>query len=271
MQYRLKNRTIENIMRVRVKVCCIRSVEEAALAISYGASAIGLVSAMPSGPGMVPETVIAEVAASVPPPIATFLLTSETRPERIVEQQRRCATNTIQICDHVASDVHTAIRAALPGIKIVQVVHVEDSSSVDYAISVSGQVDALLLDSGRLSAPVKEFGGTGRTHDWNLSRQIRDTVSIPVFLAGGLNPANVAEAIRAVEPFGIDLCSGLREGNRLIETKLAAFFFGDSKVAKLLARWEQMEGRTYDEFINPALGVDGRNIGPWRIGVECVS
>ncbi len=211
-------------MRVRVKVCCIRSVEEANLAISYGASAIGLVSAMPSGPGMVDESVIIEVAASVPPPIATFLLTSETDPEKIVDQQRRCGTNTLQLCDHLTSDVLDSIRKELPGIRLVQVVHVEDGASVEYAISISKHVDALLLDSGKLSAPVKELGGTGRTHDWKLSRQIRDSASVPVFLAGGLNELNVMDAIRAVEPFGIDLCSGLRENKQLIESKVAAFF-----------------------------------------------
>jgi len=85
-------------------------------------------------------------------------------------------------------------------------------------------VDALLLDSGNLSGSVKEFGGTGRTHHWNLSRQIRDGVPIPVFLAGGLNSANVAKAIEAVQPFGIDLCSSVRTNNLLDIEKLKTFF-----------------------------------------------
>ena len=179
---------------------------------------------MPSGPGMIPESLISEIAASVPPPVATFLLTSEIQPKKIIEQQRRCGTNTLQLCDHLPCSVHDQIREELPGIKLVQVVHVENEESVKYAISAADHVDALLLDSGNLSGSVKEFGGTGRTHDWNLSRQIRDNIPIPVFLAGGLNSANVARAIEAVEPFGIDLCSSVRTNNLLDIEKLETFF-----------------------------------------------
>jgi phosphoribosylanthranilate isomerase len=211
-------------MRTRVKICCIKSKEEARLAIFHGASAIGLVSAMPSGPGMIPETLIAEIAASVPPPIATFLLTSEVQPKKIIDQQRRCGTNTLQLCDHLPGSTHDQIREALPGIKLVQVVHVENDESVKYAVSAANHVNALLLDSGNLSGSIKEFGGTGRTHNWNLSRQIRDSISIPLFLAGGLNSDNVARAIEAVEPFGIDLCSSVRTNHLLDIKKLETFF-----------------------------------------------
>jgi phosphoribosylanthranilate isomerase len=207
-----------------VKICCIKSVEEAKLAISHGASAIGLVSAMPSGPGVIPESLIANIAASVPPPVATFLLSSEIHPQKIIAQQRRCGTNTLQLVDHLPCSAHDQIREALPGIKLVQMVHVTNEESVKYAVSVSDHVDALLLDSGNLTGSVKEFGGTGRTHDWNLSRQIRDGVPIPVFLAGGLNSANVAKAIEAVEPFGIDLCSSVRTNHLLDIEKLETFF-----------------------------------------------
>ena len=211
-------------MDTRIKICCIKSIEEAQLAIAQGASAIGLVSAMPSGPGMIPEALIAEIAATIPPPIASFLLTSEIDPDRIIAQQRRCGANTLQLCDHLPPSVYPPLREALPGIKLVQVVHVENPESVDYALSAAEHVDALLLDSGNLSSDVKEFGGTGRTHDWKLSRQIRDAISIPLFLAGGLKPDNVAEAIRVVEPFGVDLCSGVRTNNKLDLVKLKDFF-----------------------------------------------
>jgi phosphoribosylanthranilate isomerase len=207
----------------RVKVCCISSVAEAHDAIASGASALGLVSHMPSGPGVVEDALIAEIVASVPPPVATFLLTSATDVDVIIEQQRRLRPGTLQLVDHLSGDVHLALRRALPGIAIVQVVHVEDESSVAYALSVAGGVDALLLDSGRLNAPVKELGGTGRTHDWTLSRRIRDESGKPVFLAGGLHAGNVQDAIRAVEPFGLDLCSGVRTDGALAPVKLQAF------------------------------------------------
>ncbi len=211
-------------MKVRVKICCIKSVDEAKLAIASGASAVGLVSAMPSGPGVIEEERITAIAQTVPPPVATFLLTSEVSPDRIVAQQRRCGTNTLQLCDHLTPEVHRELRAALPGIGLVQVVQVEGEASIDYAVSVAPYVDALLLDSGSLSGPVKQMGGTGRTHDWNLSRQIRERVPVPVFLAGGLTDENVARAIAAVRPFGVDLCSSVRTEGRLDEDKLSRFF-----------------------------------------------
>ena len=211
-------------MRPRVKICCIKSPAEAALAIACGASALGLVSAMPSGPGVISEDTIARIADTVPPPIATFLLTSQHSAEAIIAQQRRCRTNTLQLCDHLPVTVYPRLRDELPGIALVQVVHVTDSASVDYALAAAEHVDALLLDSGNLSLAVKELGGTGRTHDWTLSRRIRDASRIPLFLAGGLTPMNVAEAIAAVEPFGVDLCSGVRTNDQLDPVKVRAFF-----------------------------------------------
>jgi len=211
-------------VRPRVKICCIKSPAEAALAIDCGAAAVGLVSAMPSGPGVVLEKTIAEISATVPPPVATFLLTSERSPQAIIAQQRRCRTNTLQLCDHLPAVVYPPLREALPGIALVQVVHVDGLESVDYATAAAEHVDALLLDSGNLRLAVKELGGTGRKHDWTLSRRIRDAVRVPVFLAGGLTPANVADAIAAVEPFGLDLCSGVRTDDKLDAGKIRAFF-----------------------------------------------
>jgi phosphoribosylanthranilate isomerase len=208
----------------RVKICCIKSPAEAALAIRCGASAIGLVSAMPSGPGVIPEDAITRIAVTVPPPIATFLLTSEPSPEAIIAQQRRCRTNTLQLCDHLPATVYPRLREALPGIALVQVVHVTDAASVDYALAAAPHVDALLLDSGNPALAVKQLGGTGRTHNWTLSRRIRDAIRIPLFLAGGLNAANVAEAIAVVEPFGLDLCSSVRTNDELDPVKLRSFF-----------------------------------------------
>jgi len=199
------------------------SIEEAWLAIEAGASAVGLVSAMPSGPGPIPEPLIAEIAATIPPAIGSFLLTCKQDVEGIVDQQRRLGVNTIQICDRLLGD-YNELRAALPGVSLVQVIHVTGAESVDEAISVAPFVDAILLDSGNQALAIKELGGTGRTHDWTLSRQIRERISIPLFLAGGLKPENVAEAIVAVEPFGVDVCSGLRTEGKLDEEKVKKFF-----------------------------------------------
>jgi phosphoribosylanthranilate isomerase len=208
---------------IRVKVCCISSIEEARTAIRLGASALGLVSEMPSGPGVISETLIAEIAATVPPPIATFLLTSRTDPAEIVAQQKRCGVNTIQFCDRLPAGAIATLHKVLPGVSLVQVIHVLDAASVEEAEEASRQADALLLDSGNQFLPVKELGGTGRTHDWSLSAEIVKASRVPIFLAGGLNAENVGEAIRAVRPFGVDLCSGVRTNGRLDEAKLEEF------------------------------------------------
>jgi phosphoribosylanthranilate isomerase len=207
-----------------VKVCCISSLEEARLAMAAGASALGLVSEMPSGPGVIADALIAEIAAQVPPPVATFLLTCRQAAEEIIAQHAVCRTSTIQLVDYVPVDQLQKLRTGLPGIKLVQVIHVVDQESVDEARTSAPFVDALLLDSGNQKLPVKELGGTGRTHDWTLSRRIRETAGRPVFLAGGLNRDNVVEAVRTVQPFGLDLCSGVRSQGQLDRAKLAGFF-----------------------------------------------
>ncbi len=210
--------------RPRVKICCIASLAEAQLAIAHGASALGLVSRMPSGPGVISEDQISEIAARVPPAVASFLLTCEQDTQAIIAQQKRCRTNTLQLVDCLTQGSHADLKCALPGIGIVQVIHVVGPESVDEACAIAPQVDAILLDSGNPALQVKELGGTGRRHDWTLSRQIREQVEVPVFLAGGLNPGNVSQAIEEVGPFGLDLCTGVRTDGRLDETKLAAFF-----------------------------------------------
>ena len=209
--------------RVRLKVCCIASHDEVALAVAHGADAVGLVSAMPSGPGVIDEALIAELAPRVPPPVATFLLTSGIDAATIVAQARRCAVNTLQLVDAVRPDALAALRAALPAVRLVQVIHVLDDASVREALAVAPLVDALLLDSGNPRLAVKELGGTGRVHDWRLSRAIRDGAGVPVFLAGGLRAENVGEAVAAVAPFGVDVCSGVRTDGRLDPAKLDAF------------------------------------------------
>jgi phosphoribosylanthranilate isomerase len=193
------------------------------MAIRYGADALGLVSAMPSGPGVIGEDAIAEIAAQIPPPIATFLLTSSRDPDEIIAQQKRCGANTLQLVDVQEPSTYARVREALPGVALVQVVHVTDDASSEEAEALAPHVDALLLDSGNPDAAVKELGGTGRTHDWAMSQQIRQRVDVPVFLAGGLHAENVGAALEQVQPFGVDLCSGVRTDGQLDEAKLRRF------------------------------------------------
>lgn len=211
--------------KVRVKICCIGSLNEAETAIRFGADALGLVGHMPSGPGEIPDSLIRKISRAVPPSVSTFLLTSETSADNIIGHYRNTFTSAIQLVDELnALNIYTQLRNELPMVKIVQVVHVTGESAVKKAIDLSKYADTLLLDSGNPDLNIKELGGTGRVHDWMISREIVTRVKIPVFLAGGLNAGNIRKAIETVKPFGVDVCSGVRTDGKLDPVKLKAFF-----------------------------------------------
>jgi phosphoribosylanthranilate isomerase len=207
---------------MKIKICCIGSLAEAKLAIDLGADALGLVAAMPSGPGVIDEALIEAIAAATPATTATFLLTSHQSVDAIVAQHRRCGTTTIQLCDRLPAGAHAQLRAALPGVTLVQVIHVGPGALAE-SLQVAPEVDFLLLDSGNQDLAVKQLGGTGRVHDWQVSAQIARAAPVPVFLAGGLHAGNVAAAVAQVNPHGVDLCSSVRTEGRLDATKLRAF------------------------------------------------
>lgn len=206
-----------------MKICCIASIDEADRAIAAGAYALGLVSAMPSGPGVISDQAVREIALQVGQRARTFLLTSRQQATAVIAQHRAAGTSTLQLVDAMDEGAYAQLREQLPGVELVQVIHVTGPESVREAVAVAAQVDAILLDSGNPAAAVKELGGTGRAHDWQLSAQIRAAVDVPLYLAGGLRAHNVAEAIETVRPFGLDLCTGVRRDGQLDDAKLAEF------------------------------------------------
>jgi len=210
-------------MRTRIKICCISSVEEAKMAITYGADALGLVGKMPSGPGPIEDGLIAAIAKTIHPPIASFLLTSEQSSTAIIDHIKRTGVNTVQIVDELTTGTYDHIHDAMPYVRIVQVIHVSGEESIEQALTIHQHVDAILLDSGNPKAAIKTLGGTGNTHNWNISRELIKAVSVPVFLAGGLHAGNVREAIQTAQPFGVDICSGVRTNGKLDAEKLKAF------------------------------------------------
>jgi phosphoribosylanthranilate isomerase len=210
-------------MRIRIKICCISSIEEARLVVEHGADALGLVGKMPSGPGPIDDELIAMIAKTIHPPIASFLLTSEQSSSAIIDHIKRTGVNTVQIVDELTTGTYHHIHDALPYARIVQVIHVTGQESIEQALAVQEHVDAILLDSGNPKAAIKTLGGTGNTHNWNISRELIKAVHVPVFLAGGLNAGNVREAIQTAQPFGVDVCSGVRTNSRLDVEKLKAF------------------------------------------------
>ena len=210
-------------MKTRIKICCIASAEEAGMAISHGADAVGLVAKMPSGPCPIADELIADITKTIPAGIASFLLTSEQSSLKIIDHIQRTGTNTVQIVDELSEGKYQHIREALPDLKIVQVIHVTGNESIEQALQIQEYVDYILLDSGNPKAVIKTLGGTGNTHNWLISRELVKAVNVPVFLAGGLNAGNVREAIQTVQPFGVDICSGVRTEGKLHKQKLADF------------------------------------------------
>jgi phosphoribosylanthranilate isomerase len=211
-------------MRTRIKICCISTIEEAEIAVRYGADALGLVARMPSGPGPIADELIREISLTIPPPVARFLLSSEQLASDVVDHIRRTGMNTIQLVDELTDNNYQLIRQELPYVNIVQVIHVTSEENIEHAMKIQKQVDAILLDSGNPAASIKTLGGTGNIHNWEISREIVRSVKIPVFLAGGLNSNNVREAINKVQPYGVDVCSGVRTEGKLDPIKLEAFF-----------------------------------------------
>lgn len=212
------------------KICCMQSEAEIDLAAAAGAFAVGIVGPMPNGAGFLDDRTAARLARygvdRYGDRLWVTLLTKRTRAADIADHVAAIGANAVQIVDQPERGAHAFLRQRFPGLKIVQVVHVEDERAVSEAMACASEVDAVLLDSGRPSAATPTFGGTGDRHDWSISRRIVESVSKPVFLAGGLNPQNAAEALSAVSPFGLDICSGLRDrakGDALIPDRLHAF------------------------------------------------
>ncbi|MDZ7629315.1 MAG: phosphoribosylanthranilate isomerase [Parvularculaceae bacterium] len=212
------------------KICCMQSEAEIDMAAAAGAFAVGIVGPMPNGAGFLDDATAARLARygvkHHGDKLWVTLLTKRTRGDDIAAHVAAIGANAVQLVDRPEDGAYGFLRARFPALKILQVVHVEDGRAVDDAREAAPFVDAVLLDSGKPSAATPTFGGTGDRHDWSISRRIVESLDKPVFLAGGLNPSNAAEALSAVRPFGLDICSGLRDrgrGDALIPERLAAF------------------------------------------------
>ena len=226
-------------MRTRVKICCIASPKEAIAAIAAGADALGLVSVMPSGGNDIPDAMIAEIAALAPPPVATVLLTAETNAEAISAHIRATNPTAVQIVAHIEPTESARLARLEPHVRRIQAIHVTGQDALDFIDVYSPHVHAFLLDSGRPGEKIPVLGGTGRTHNWAVSSRFVQESTRPVFLAGGLTAENVGDAIRQVQPFGLDLCSGVRTNGQLDAAKLATFM-----MAVRRAEWAQASLRT---------------------------
>ena len=211
------------------------SAVEARLAVALGADAVGLVGHMPSGPGVIGVAAAAQIAKEMPCGTDTFLLTSAMRAKEIVKDLAVCPASAVQIVRHIDPGEYPELINAAPQVRRIQVVHIEDEGALDLLARYEPFVDAFLLDSGKTFGPEQQFGGTGATHNWTISRRFVEKTDIPVYLAGGLNSANVFEAITQVRPYGVDLCTGVRTDDQLDPAKLEAFMSEVLRAGQALA------------------------------------
>ena len=211
------------------------SAVEARLAVALGADAVGLVGHMPSGPGVIGVAAAAQIAKEMPCGTDTFLLTSAIRAKEIVKDLAVCPASAVQIVRHIDPGEYPELINAAPRVRRIQVVHIEDEGALDLLARYEPFVDAFLLDSGKTFGPEQQFGGTGATHNWTISRRFVEKTDIPVYLAGGLNSANVFEAITQVRPYGVDLCTGVRTDDQLDPAKLEAFMSEVRRAGQALA------------------------------------
>jgi phosphoribosylanthranilate isomerase len=211
-------------MRTRIKVCCIASADEARLAIKAGADALGFICAGRAITRTIADSTVADITKMSPPGVSTFLVTNEQTADAIAAHVRRTHPTTVQILSPIDPAESARLAELEPHLRRVQVVHVESRAPLEMIPVYGPYVHTFLLDSGRPNAATPELGGTGRPHDWAVRAEFVEASQLPVFLAGGLSPSNVADAIRQIRPFGVDLCSGVRTEGRLDPRKLEAFF-----------------------------------------------
>lgn len=213
---------------MKIKICCIQDADEARVAALQGADWFGLVGPMPSGAGVISLEQAKGIAAAYRGSARPILLTSAESAEAILAEADFVGVDAVQVVRHIPAQESARLKTG--DLYYVQVIHVGGPEALELIDIYAPHCDAFLLDSGRPSSD--EFGGTGQTHDWSISAEFVRRADKPVFLAGGLNSGNVGRAIRTVQPYGVDICSGLRPARRLDPALLSAFI---EEVAKASA------------------------------------
>lgn len=206
---------------MHIKICCIETETDRESALQAGVTTLGFVAEGLTPPYLVSVPRAAALRADLPSDIDAVLLTAETDADRLFEHASTMRATGLQLCRPVTPETLTSLRERLPEMQLIQVIHMGDPGGLERARAVDALVDIVLLDSGSLAT--SQLGGTGKTHDWRESARVREAVRSPLWLAGGLHPDNVAEAIATVRPDGIDVCSGVRSDGRVDPTKVRAF------------------------------------------------
>ncbi len=195
---------------VKVKICGITNMNDALLAAEYGADFLGFIVDIEKSEDSLSRSVARDLIMQVPLEITPVMVTYLNKASDVVELARFVKPMAIQFHADITVGEIGKIRKALPKMKIIKAVHVTGEKAIDEAKKFEDYADYILLDSKSKG----KIGGTGKTHNWNISRKIVEKCKKPVILAGGLNPENVLDAVRIVKPFGVDVNSGVKSSPR---------------------------------------------------------
>jgi phosphoribosylanthranilate isomerase len=210
---------------IKVKICGVRTVEDAMKCVACGADAVGVLLA--DSPRRITILQAADIVKCMPPFVTPVIVMMPSAAEEAIEAAGVIGPGAIQLQGDEPPEMLLEIKKALPHIKLIKAVHVGSGGEMDKARSYEGTADAILLDT---MSPGR--GGSGRTHDWTLSGEIVADIRSPVVLAGGLSPSNVAEAIKRVRPFAVDVASGVEGNGRVKDIKLIEQFIGNARGAQ---------------------------------------
>lgn len=202
----------------RVKICGITNIKDALAAVSYGADEIGFhVGQVRGSRNIISKEKTAEIISQLPGSVVPVLVTTSSEPREIMRLAQETGVSAVQFHGDVSSDDVAFVKKEFPSFKMYKIIPVRDESAIIEARKYEKIADAVLLDTS--SKETGQVGGTGKTHDWEVSRKIVGSISLPVILAGGLNPENVAEAINKVRPYMVDVNSGVSnpDGTRNLE------------------------------------------------------
>jgi phosphoribosylanthranilate isomerase len=216
---------------MRIKICGIRHQDDAKVALDAGADALGfLVGIAHLAEDKIRKEEAKAIIESLPPLVSPVAVTHLTDVQKIIDLIMYLGVNTVQIHDYIEPKEVKTIRENLPGVKIIKGVHVEGEDAIEMAKLFEPYAHAILLDS----RTTDRLGGTGITHDWNISARLVKSISIPVILAGGLTPGNVLEAVYKVKPYGVDVNSGVEDIKGYKNFSKVQLFIGEARRAAAL-------------------------------------
>jgi phosphoribosylanthranilate isomerase len=208
----------------RIKICGVRTVEDAMKCVDSGADAVGMLLA-PS-PRRIPAEQARDIVESLPPFVTPVIVMMPSAAEEAIEAARAISPGALQLQGDEPPEMLVKIKRALPGVRLIKAVHVGGGDELVKARLYENVADAILLDT---VSP--ERGGSGQTHDWSVSKKVVASIKKPVVLAGGLTPYNVAGAIKAVRPYAVDVASGVEAEGRIKDMALINTFIRNAREA----------------------------------------